>query len=154
MMKNLYYSFLLSLLSLSACTSQTKSDYVIGNVSNGNFVLTKNIDKVQEHWKSVMKTQNNEQPIIDVKIISATNEENREVYFLVVGQNSKHTFKIATEVYSNGNQIYFKESLGAGTVTCSGCNYGCNPVKVGKDWFCDGGCGSNCTKTVTINTNQ
>ncbi len=123
-MKNLFYSFLLSFLSLNACTSQTKSDYVIGNVSNGNYVVTKNIDKVQEHWKSVMK-----------------------------GQNSERTFTIATEVYSNGNQIYFNEFLGAGTVTCSGCNDGCNPVKVGKNWHCDGECGSNCTKTVTINTN-
>ena len=110
---------------------------VISNVSNGNYVLTKNIDKVQKHWKSVMKTQNNEQPIIDVKIISATNEENREVYYLIIGQNCERTFTIATEVYSNGSQIYFNESLGAGTVTCSGCNDGCNPVKFGKNWHCD-----------------
>lgn len=151
-MKNLFYVAFLSLLSLNTCTAQTKSDYIVGKVSNENYVLTENIDKVHDHWKSVMKTQDNEQAIVEVKIIAATNKENDEQYYLLVGQNKTQTFKIATQVYRDGNQIFFKESLAAGTVTCSGCRYGCNPEKVGKNWYCDEGCGFDCTKTVTITT--
>jgi len=149
-MKHLHLLLMTLLMGVSTCTSQNSDQFRIGEAKNGTFTITENLDKVKAHWTSVMKTQNNTQQISEMAIVSAMDSKTSETYYIITGKNAQGTFTIANEVSLIDGAFYFRNSTVSGTVSCSGCNYGCNPEKLGGKWFCDSDCGGNCNKTVTV----
>lgn len=97
-------------------------------------------------------------------VFKEVNPETKESYYFLVATNDDNTISTATEVFKKGDKIYLlsidatdtnKLYMSAGTITCSGCSYACNPKK-GTDedgstvYYCTAGCAfNNCTKTVT-----
>lgn len=149
-MKHFIILLMIVLLNNNTCTSQTAEQFRIGKSEHGKFTITENLDKVKAVWNAVMKTQNNTQQLTQFSVVSGIDSETRETYYLITGKNAANTFTIANEVYLNDNEFYFKNNDVSGTVSCSGCNYGCHVEKVRKKWYCSSECGGNCTKAETI----
>ena len=85
---------------------------------------------------------------------------NSNEFYMLVGYSEDNSVKVATELKKvedkliitmeksplNNNYLLISES---GTITCSGCSYSCDPVKIQDRWICENQCGNNCTKTIT-----
>jgi len=135
---------LLTLISFFTVNAQKK----VGKIENGKNLLSEDISDIKTEWKNLLAKQDIKSALTKWEIISYDNEGNLD-YFLMATTSDGIT-KVACSLDLDENMFFISEDKG--TVTCTGCAYGCSPTKVGDAWFCSGGCGGNCTKSQTVST--
>ena len=156
-MKRILFStgFLL-LFVISGCAQ--KNEEVVGLDEAGNFKITSSLKNLKTEWADQLKKLDINSPFQSFEILSAHDKESgNETYYYLLGTTEDKTTKMATLLRLEKGKFYFLTDEGdspTGTVTCTGCAYGCNPEKVGSKWYCSSGCGSDCKKSVTVATRE
>lgn len=145
-MKKLLFSFIALILLANLSFAQNKK--VVSNSRDGKFVINFNAQQVLE---KINTETNNKYLMSKIEIKQGIDNATGEKYYYLFINNQDQNASMAydLELESSGE---FVLNVTSGTVTCEGCRYGCNPEKVGKEWWCSGGCGIDCTKSVTITT--
>lgn len=127
--------------------SQTKIK--VGSLAGEEFQLS-DISKVKNYWKEYMVENRFDYDLTAYYIEMKKDNESGEVNYLLIGSSKNNDFKIALQVFNEGNIIYLTSaSLSRGTVTCSGCTVGCTPRKIHTLWSCEYPC-SGCSKTESV----
>ena len=121
---------------------------VVGNSVDGKFVINFNAQQV---LKKVNTETNDKYLMSKIEIKQGIDTVTGDKYYYLFVQNRDENVSMAFDIQleSSGEFVLYATS---GTVTCTGCRYGCNPEKVKKEWWCNAGCGYDWTKTVTITT--
>ncbi|MFY8187142.1 MAG: hypothetical protein ACOVLC_04205 [Flavobacterium sp.] len=144
-MKNLIFGLIATVL-FSTLTFGQESKIV--GVKNGNdFVL--NIYS-REILSKINNVTNNEFNMTSIEIKEGYDSELRQTYFYLLIKNDANSAAIAFSLKLNNRN--FEINQNSGTVTCTGCAYGCSPMQVSKLWYCSGGCGYDCKKSETVTT--
>lgn len=143
----LFCLFVLQALAHNAAISQTINN-PIGTLTNGVYNITAPTATLQSMWEVELN---------QFEIKEGLDSSTMERYYYLLGTNQNKTTKgavllvlISNTFYLADSQVGGDPSQPTGSVTCTGCVYGCNPFKRGKNWYCDMDCPSNCVKTVTI----
>jgi hypothetical protein len=120
----------------------------VGNSLDGKFVINFNAQQV---LNKVNTETNNNYLMSKIEIKQGIETATSEKYYYLFVQNRDENVSMAFDLNleSSGEFVLYATS---GNLTCTGCRYGCNPEKVRKEWWCNGGCGMDCTKSVTITT--
>lgn len=133
---------------------RTMSDTLskIANVDeDGKFEITANFDDLKSSWEEwLLDSLSVVSDLKNFQILSGidTGDNNSTYYFLQANDTSGRT--VVVDLYLIGSSMYYLQA--AKTISCKGCAYACSPDKVGKNWRCTPGCGTNCEKTETVNT--
>lgn len=142
-MKNLLFGLIATFLFTNFSFGQDKK--VVGRINDGKFVLNfvakPVLDKINTETKGNYSK---------IDILEGFDTKNKEKYYYLLIQNVDNSASIAFSLELNSQEFIFYST--AGSVNCTGCSYSCNPEKLKGDWYCTNGCGSNCTKSVTITT--
>ncbi len=122
----------------------------VGEVRNGDFVITASLDLLKPEWARLSKNAGKDE-VLNFSIIKKAYEDGTPYYFLYA-TNSKKSIGIATHIdlesgVFNRNVV---RDIG-GTVTCTGCAFGCDPTEnTNGTYQCAPPC-DKCNKTTTIN---
>jgi hypothetical protein len=127
--------------------SLTNIGYV--DSTTGSFVITGNMANLAGVWETILYDSLKISTTLDTfKIVSGVDSgDSNKTYYTLIGSDRSHD-NVAVEVFRTGNSFYFQQIFST-TVTCTGCSTGCDPGKFRSVYYCTGGCGNNCTKTVT-----
>ena len=156
MKKILFSASFLLLFAISGCAQ--KNDEVVGVNEEGTFKITSSLKTLKTEWADQLKQLDISSPIRGFEILSSQDKgSGNETYYYLLGTTEDKITKMATLLRLENGKFFFLTDEGdspTGTVTCTGCAFGCNPEKVGSKWYCSGGCGSDCKKTVTVATRE
>lgn len=146
-MKKIVFCVLFVLLPMSIVLGQNRELLKIGEKKEGKNIITKDLSFLKKEIKTDYKSEK----LSDFQIIEAIDLGNKSTYYYLLTVNKDNTLKIAIELILDDKYFCLLDSKGSRTtVSCEGCAWGCNPEKVDGSWYCSGGCGDNCTKTVTV----
>ncbi len=137
-MKKLFFSLLvlIGVLSSNHLAAQAHFSTEIGELVNGNAVITYDMDTLKAELAAFLSSQSS----ISVTFSSATIELDSN-HYLLVASNATNTIKTAVGLVRDGNSFYQEDTTssigGKSSCTCSPCNYGCSPQKLGNgEWNC------------------
>lgn len=137
---------------------QTKStgSIVVGTVdSNGNYVVTMDTSDVKRLWEAELAKSGITVAYTDFVIEERIPEnDSSQIDYLLIGYDSTRSISTATIVNKVGlSFVVADESSLVKTITCDGCQYGCNITTVRSNGkvrkYCSSGCGSDCRKIET-----
>jgi hypothetical protein len=140
--------FILAFSSLNQLFPQNYYEQKIGEVQGDSYVITCDEDKLIEDLQILLR----EQTELDAVLTSLSIEEGDGYYFLLATDNDNYIKVVRELVFDDGNfyELIPEDTGSSTTITCSGCNIGCNPFKLNGNWVCNPNCTAGCTKTVTV----
>jgi hypothetical protein len=154
-MKQIIFPFITIVLIVFSSSAQHTNE-VIGINEQGVFKITSSLHKIKSDWAALLKSQHNEAKLDQFRILQGIDSlSNNRIYYYLQGESKSHRTKVAALLtLQDGNFYLLHEKTGilSGTITCTGCSKGCNPKISREKWYCDAGCGKQCTKSVTVET--
>ena len=151
-MKKILISIVLLVNSTIACLAQQPGE-VVGIIDNDNLKITSPLTELKSSWQKQLKDAGITSPLAQVEIASGIDQAlDDEKFYFLMGITEDKTTKIAVLLKLQEGKFFLAPddvNSPLGTVICMGCDHGCNPKKE-RDWFCGGGCGLDCKKTVTV----
>ncbi|MFK8103258.1 MAG: hypothetical protein AB8G15_12060 [Saprospiraceae bacterium] len=117
---------------------------VIGEIVNGQAVLTIKEQVAKDNWEKLLKVHQN----ISVQFKTLKIIQQDELYLLLGTSSTVNAIIVLRE--ENGQIYEARAGGGSRTVTCTGCTSGCTPTKdSGIGWICKFPC-KECKKTETV----
>lgn len=123
----------------------------IGELQGDKYIVTCNQDQLFNELEGLVSANSD----VSVRFDKLSIEEGDGYYYLLAVDNDNNIKTARELVLEKGDFYEFlpEESSVSETVTCSGCNIGCNPMKLNGHWVCYPSCSpGTCTKTVTNTT--
>jgi hypothetical protein len=143
---------ILTFSSLNQLFSQNYYQQKIGEVQDDTYVITCDEDKLMTDLKILLHAHTE----LDAVFTSLSIEAGEGYYFLLATDNDNHIKVVRELVLNDGNfhELIPEDTGSSTTITCSGCNIGCDPFKQNGNWICYPNCTAGCIKTVTVVIND
>lgn len=154
-MKKLFFTLICTVSFMLFAIAQNKHEK-IGIAENGGFKITSSLKKIKLNWAKLLEMQKMDTEIRNFEIRSGIDSgRNNITFYYLLGSNENRTTRVATLLDLKNDRFYLAKDnpkAPSGTIICSGCSGACNPMLDNLVWYCNEGCGAECIKSVTVQT--